>query len=40
MPEGTLHMLFYTNAVGCFMSLFWFLIYLCMSLPLEPLHGP
>ncbi len=27
-------------AVGCFMSLFWFLICLCMSLPLEPLHGP
>jgi hypothetical protein len=23
-----------------FVSLFWFLICLCMSLPLEPLHGP
>ena len=27
-------------AVGCFMSLFWFLFCLCMSLPLEPLHEP
>ena len=27
-------------AVGWFMSLFWFLFYLCMSLPLEPLHEP
>ena len=33
-------MLFYFNAVGCFMCLFWFLICLCMSLPLEPLHEP
>ena len=31
---------FLLYAVGCFMSLFWFLICLCMSLPLEPLHEP
>ena len=31
---------FLLYAVGCFVSLFCFLICLCMSLPLEPLHEP
>ena len=45
VPCGTNPPFLYTYAflhyaVGCFMSLFWFLICLCMSLPPEPLHEP